>query len=289
MILVEEAVANKAYNLMKPTGQGSGGSASNTIFGIASLGGHPAFSGKVADDDLGRIYVDDARKGGVTFQAPQLKGGVGTGRCMVFVTPDAQRTMIVYLGAANTFGPADIQPDCAKNAQITYLEGYLFDNAPTQEAFRQTARIAHEAGKKVAMTLSDSFCIERHRDAFDAFLRSGVDILFCNEAELSALYKAPTLQESIAVAQKICPLVIATRGAQGVTVASKDGMFDAPATPVLKVIDTTGAGDLFAAGFLFGLTHGKELKECARIGAVAAAEIISHFGSRPQVALKTLI
>lgn len=273
----------------------SGGSAANTMAGIASLGGKPAFLGKVKGDQLGEIFRNDMRAEGVHFGSTPVPdhntqhAGASTGRCIIFVTPDAKRSMNTDLGVSVDFEGEDVNTDILQRSKITYLEGYLFDRPAAKEAFYHAAAIVKAAGKKLAMTLSDTFCVNRHRDEFLAFIESDVDILFGNEEEILALYQTKDLDAALAALRQHTPIAVITRGARGAVIASGDQTYDVPAVPVDHVIDTTGAGDQFAAGVLYGLTHGKSLPEAGHIGAIAASEVISHYGPRPQVPLKQLL
>lgn len=289
MTLIDADRAEKLYARLGPAVEMSGGSAANTAAGIASLGGHPAYMGKVKKDQLGNIFQHDLQTQGVFFATPAANDGLPTGRCLIVVTPDAQRSMNTYLGAAVEFSPDDVEAETIKNSQVTYLEGYLFDKPHAQKAFRQAASLARNHQRKIALTLSDVFCVDRHRQAFLEFIREDVDILFANQNEALALFQTEILENAVADLRQICETVVVTRSEMGALVATKDSAHNLPAVPVEKVIDTTGAGDLYAAGFLFGLTQGKNYTECGRLGAVAAAEIISHYGPRPQKKLKTLI
>ena len=289
MTLVDDARADAIYKLVGPAVEMSGGSAANTANGIASLGGTPAYMGKVKNDAFGKIYQHDLRAQGVHFNTPAATEGPATGRCLILVTPDAQRSMNTYLGTAVEFGEGDIEPDVIQNAQVTYLEGYLFDRPEAKQAFRHAAHIARVAKRKIALTLSDTFCVSRHRDEFLEFIRRDVDILFANENEMLALHGSNNLDAAIAETRKICDLVVTTRSEKGAVITGVNETVTVAAEPVATLVDTTGAGDLYAAGFLFGLTHGRSLAEAGRIGAIAAAEIISHYGPRPQKKLATLI
>ncbi len=304
MTLIDAERAAMLYDMIGPTMQISGGSAANTVAGIASLGGKPAYMGKVKADQLGAIFRHDMHAQGVHFAtspAPEerrkeihevhqdRRAGAPTGRCLILVTPDAQRSMSTYLGAAIEFGPEDIQQDVIRNSQITYLEGYLFDPPGAKKAFHLAAKIAHEAGRQLSLTLSDVFCVERYRAEFIELIKNDIDILFANQNELMALYQTKDLDQAIAKAREQCGLVIATRSEKGAIIAKDTETVEVPAAPVAKVVDTTGAGDLFAAGFLFGLTQGKSLAEAGRLGSIAAAEVISHYGPRPQKKLSSLV
>jgi len=289
MTLIDAERAGMLYDIIGPAIEASGGSAANTVAGTASLGGQPAYMGKVKADQLGAIFRHDLHAQGVHFATPPSNDSAPTGRCLILVTPDAQRSMNTYLGAAVEFGPSDVRADIIKNSQITYLEGYLFDRPEAQSAFRLAAHIVHEAGQKLSLTLSDVFCVNRHRNAFLELVKNEVDILFANENELIALYETKDLDGAIALAREHCEISVTTRSEKGAVIATAKETLNTPAAPVAKLVDTTGAGDLYAAGFLFGLTHGKPIKEAAHIGAIAAAEVISHYGPRPQKKLKELL
>ena len=266
----------------------SGGSAANTIAGLASLGGRGAFLGKVGGDELGRAFRDDITAIGVEYRSPPV-AGPETARCLVFVTPDAERTMLTFLGVSTAFGPDDVDSGLIENAAITYLEGYLFDEERAKAAFVKAAELAHAAGRRVALSLSDPFCVERHRAAFRHLVHGHVDILFANEAEITALYEVEDFDEACRRAAADCPFAALTKGAAGSVVAAGDAVVPVGAAPVGQVVDTTGAGDLYAAGVLFGLTRGYEPELCGRIGAIAAAEVVSHYGARPQTRLADLL
>ncbi|MDR3424575.1 MAG: adenosine kinase [Alphaproteobacteria bacterium] len=266
----------------------SGGSAANTMAGFSSLGGTGAFLGKVGRDRFGAIFTHDLRAQDIDF-ATKPSPDLPSGRCLIFVTPDAQRSMNTTLGAAAEFGPDDVEASVVQNAEITYLEGYLFDKPKAQQAFLYATRLAREAGRKRALTLSDVFCVSRHRKAFLELIAGEIDILFANENEIRELYETQDLQAALHAARAHADIAIVTRGAQGAIIAAGTNTYEVPAYPVAEIVDTTGAGDLFAAGFLYGLTHGKSLPACGHIGAIAAAEVISHFGPRPQKKLRDLI
>ena len=289
MTLVDDAAASALYERAGAAVEmSSGGSAANTLAGFASLGGTAAFLGKVGQDEFGKIFTHDMRAQNVHFATP-VSPDLSTGRCLILVTPDAQRSMNTFLGAATEFGPQDVDAAIIQNSDITYLEGYLFDKPLAQEAFRKAAKIAHDAGRTLALTLSDAFCVMRHRQVFLDLIKNEVDILFANENEMKTLYETEDLTVAMQAARAHTQIAVMTRGAQGVVVASGDNTHEVPAHPVDAVIDTTGAGDLFAAGFLFGVTQGKVLAESARIGTIAAAEVISHYGPRPQKKLSGLV
>jgi sugar/nucleoside kinase (ribokinase family) len=288
MELVDTPRAQALYAAMGPAIEMSGGSAANTMVGVASLGGRAAFIGRVADDELGTVFGHDIRAAGVDFRNKPAVGGEPSGRCLIMVTPDAQRTMNTYLGASAQLGPTDVDHDLVAGAQVLYLEGYLWDEPEAKDAYRLAARTAHEAGNRVAFSLSDPFCVERHRDEFRALVESDVDVLFGNEAEITSLYEVDGFDDALQRVQHQCEIAALTRGARGAVVVSRDEVHVVDAAPVHEVVDTTGAGDLFAAGFLFGLTHGYDLGTAARIGALAASEIISHLGARPATPLAAL-
>ncbi len=289
MMLIDEARAETLYAAMGPGVEISGGSCGNTIAGVASFGGKGAYIGKVRNDQLGTVFAHDLRATGVTFDTRQATEGPATARCLIVVTPDAQRTMNTYLGACTRLGPADIDEQQAAAAAVTYVEGYLWDPPEAKKAVLKAFDAAHAAGRKVSITLSDAFCVDRYRDEFRALVRDKVDILFANEAEIKSLYQVATFEEALAATRKDAKIAALTRSEKGSIIVRGDETHAVPAAPVAKVVDTTGAGDLYAAGFLFGLTHGRPLAECARLGSIAAAEIISHVGARPEKALKDLM
>ena len=289
MQLIDEARAEALYGAMGPATIVSGGSAANTAVGAASLGAKVGFVGKVRDDELGRLFTHDLNAVGVRFDTAPATSGPATARSFILVTPDGERTMNTYLGACQTLGPADLDEATLRSARIVYLEGYLWDPADAKEAFRSAVGIAHGAGNKVALTLSDSFCVDRYRDEFRGLVRDGsVDILFANIHELKSLYQTADEQDAISALQQEGVLGVVTRSAEGALVISRDGIEAVPASPVERVVDTTGAGDLFAAGFLAGLSRGLSSRDCARLGGIAAAEVISHIGARPQADLTQL-
>jgi sugar/nucleoside kinase (ribokinase family) len=289
MALVDADRALTLYAHMGPGTEMSGGSAANTIAGIASLGGKCAYIGKVRDDELGEVFQHDIRAAGVSYKVPLAKDGAPTARCLILVTPDAQRTMSTFLGISNDLGPEDIDAGVVTKAKVTYLEGYLFDPPQAKDAFRKAARLANDAGHKVALTLSDAFCVDRHRDDFLDLLAGSVDILFANEAEITSLYRGDDFDSAARAVRGQCDLAVLTRSEKGSVVIAGDATYEIKAERVDKVVDTTGAGDLYAAGFLYGLTHGYDLPRAGRIGALAAAEIISHVGARPAMSLEALI
>jgi len=288
MTLIDTARAEALYAAMGPAVESSGGSAGNTMAGIASLGGRPAFIGKTRDDLLGQVYRHDMTAIGVGFDTPAAPVGTPTGRCLIMVTPDGQRTMGTLLGISAELGPDDIDPKLIAAAGITYLEGYLFDPPPAQAAFRKAAEIAHRAGRRVALSLSDPFCVDRHRAAFRELVAGQVDILFANEAEICSLYQTEDFDAAAASVRGHVAIAALTRSAAGSIVLSEGLSYTVAAAPVPRVVDTTGAGDLYAAGFLYGLTRGLPLPTCGRLGSLCAAEIISHVGARPEARLSAL-
>ena len=289
MALIDEARATAIYQDMGPATEMSGGSAANTIVGVANLGARAAYVGKVKDDQIGRLYSHDIRAAGVAFGTKPASDGPATGCSYILVTPDGERTMNTYLGAAQDLTPADIDAAEIAASHIVYLEGYLWDPKSAKEAFVKAATIAHGAGRQVALTLSDSFCVDRYRDEFLDLMRKGtVDLIFANEAELHALYQTSDFDTALKQLRDDTKLGVVTRSEKGCVVASKDGVVAAPAFPVDRLVDTTGAGDLFAAGFLFGMVRNAGYENAGRLGALAAAEVIQHIGARPQVSLKQL-
>ena len=289
MALIDEGRAKSIYEAMGPATESSGGSAANTIAGVASFGAKAAFVGKTRDDKLGKVFAHDIRALGVGFDTPHAADGPATACCYIMVTPDGERTMNTYLGAAQNLTPADIDPKQIGDAAITYLEGYLWDPPHAKEAFIKASKAAHDAGRMVALTLSDAFCVGRYRDEFLKLMRDKtVDLIFANEAELKSLYETADFDTAVSVLQKDAKLAVVTRSEKGCVVVGKDGTKAVPAAPVKSVVDTTGAGDLFAAGFLFGLAHGRDHVACGKLGALAAAEVIQHMGARPAVSLKAL-
>ncbi|HXZ21682.1 MAG TPA: adenosine kinase [Pseudolabrys sp.] len=287
MALIDEARAKSIYAAMGPAVESSGGSAANTIVGVASFGARAAFVGKVKDDELGRTFAHDIRAAHVAFDTKPAGGGPSTARCYIMVTPDGERTMNTFLGAAQDLKPADIDEGQVASAAITYLEGYLWDPPLAKEAFVKAAGIAHKAGRRVALTLSDAFCVDRYRGEFLDLIRKGiVDILFANERELHSLYETADFDSAVKALRGEAKLAVVTRSEKGCVVISPAAVETVTAEPVDQVADVTGAGDLFAAGFLVGLTRGKDNRTAARLGALAAAEVIQHVGARPAVSLK---
>jgi sugar/nucleoside kinase (ribokinase family) len=289
MSLIDEKRAEAIYNAMGPVIECSGGSAANTIVGVAMLGGKAAFIGKVKDDELGHTFARDIRASGVAYTTPLAKEGPSTARCYILVTPDGQRTMNTYLGAAQDLSPGDISADEIRSAKVLYLEGYLWDPKQAKEAFVKAAGIAHESGRTVALTLSDAFCVDRYRKEFLQLIRNKtVDLLFANEAELKSLYETGDFDAAVEALRKDAGIAVVTRSEKGAMVVTKDTIDAVPAFPVERVVDTTGAGDLFAAGFLYGFANGMPHTKSLKLGALCAAEIISHIGARPAKNLRDL-
>ena len=289
MALIDEARATAIYQDMGPATEMSGGSAANTIVGVANLGARAAYIGKIRDDQIGRLYAHDIRAAGVAFETKAAADGPATGCSYILVTPDGERTMNTYLGAAQDLMPSDIDAAQIAASSIVYLEGYLWDPKSAKEAFVKAATIAHGAGRQVALTLSDSFCVDRYRGEFLDLMRNGtVDLIFANEAELHSLYQTSDFDTALTQLRSDTKLGVVTRSEKGCVVASKDGVIAVPAFPIDRMVDTTGAGDLFAAGFLFGLVRGAGHEAAGRLGALAAAEVIQHIGARPQTSLKEL-
>ncbi len=288
MMLVDTARSAELYGKMAQAVEASGGSAANTIAGLASFGGRGAFMGKVADDKLGETFARDMRGIGARFENAPLVGGPATAVSMINVTPDAQRTMCTFLGASVEFTDDDVDAAVIEASQIVYLEGYLFDAEAARKAFAKAAALAHGSGRKIALTLSDGFVVDRHRAGLRAFIETQVDILFANETELTALFETDSFEAAIDALQYKVKVAAVTRGADGSTIIANGERIDVPAVPVAQVVDTTGAGDQYAAGFLYGLSKGLPYHACGELGSIAAAEVISHYGPRPQVALKDL-
>src|ERR1700738_1999796 len=289
MALIDEVRAISIYQSMGPATEMSGGSAANTIVGVANLGARAAYVGKVRDDRIGRLYTHDIRAAGVAFETRPALDGPATGCSYILVTPDGERTMNTYHGAGRECTSADIDSAQIAASSIIYLEGYLWDPKSAKEAFVKASTIAHDAGRQVALTLSDSFCVDRYRGEFLDLMRGGtVDLVFANEAELRQLYQTPDFDTALKQLRGDTKLGVVTRSEKGCVVASKDGVSAVPAFPIERMVDTTGAGDLFAAGFLFGLVRNAGDENAGRLGALAAAEVIQHIGARPQVSLKEL-
>jgi sugar/nucleoside kinase (ribokinase family) len=289
MTLVDEARALELYKAMGASTIASGGSAANTIAGVGSFGLATAFIGKVKGDESGLAFTHDIRAQKTHFETPHATDGPATARCLVLVTPDGERTMNTYLGACQNLTPADVDEATVKNARITYLEGYLWDPPEAKKAFVKAAEIAHAAGRQVALTLSDAFCVDRYRAEFLELIRNKtVDIVFANQHELRALYETSDFDSAVAALRNEDILAAVTRSEQGSLVVTREETLAVPAYPIDKLVDTTGAGDLYAAGFLAGLSRDAELKDCARLGALAASEIIQHYGARPLANLADL-
>lgn len=291
MALIDADAADKLYGEMGSGVECSGGSAANTIAGLASLGGRGAFIGKVRDDELGKVFHHDIEAIGVHFPTTAATDGAPTARCLIHVSPDAERTMNTFLGACVELGPNDVDADVVRASSVTYLEGYLWDKEDAKAAFVTAAELAHEAGREVSLSLSDPFCVGRHRDSFLALVEGHVDILFANEEEILALYQVETFDEALQHVRGHCKVAALTRGEKGSVVINGDEVHVVDCDPVDNVADTTGAGDAYAAGFLYGYTngHADDLAHCARLGGIAAAEIISHFGARPQTPLNEVV
>ncbi len=290
MTLVDTDRARELYDAMGPAREISGGSAANTLAGLAALGARCAFIGQVADDQLGEVFAHDVRAGGIAFDTATRAGDPPTGRCLIFVTPDGQRTMNTFLGASQFLPAAALDEATIAAASVLYLEGYLWDPEEPRSAMRRAIAAARNAGRKVAFTLSDAFVISRHGDDFRALVDAGeIDILFANEHELSALTGIEDFHAGLEHLAVKVPIVVVTRSENGAHAASGAERAHVPAEPIAKVVDTTGAGDLFAAGFLFGHVRGRPLAECLTLGAICAAEIISHYGARPEANLAELV
>lgn len=286
MTLIDEERAETVYGSMGPGVEISGGSGANTMVGVAALGGQAGFIGKVRDDELGGIFAHDIRAAGVAYATPPAGSGPATGRCLILVTPDGERTMNTYLGAAQDLGPADVDEAAVAAATVTYLEGYLWDPPAAKEAFLKASGIAHKAGRTVSLTLSDAFCVGRYRAEFLDLMRTGVvDLVFANEAELMSLYETD-FDAALAQLRADAKRAVVTRSEKGALSVTADELVSVPAFPVAKVVDTTGAGDLFAAGYLHGFSRGFDAEDCLKLGALCAAEIISHIGARPERKLK---
>ena len=289
MTLIDADAATSLYAKMGPAVEISGGSAANTAAGVASLGGRAAFIGKVCNDQLGEVFGHDIRAVGVDFATPPILGAPPTARSLILVTPDGHRTMNTMLGACVELGPEDIDPAVVEGAEITYLEGYLWDKPTAKDAFLKAAAIAHAAGRRVSLTLSDPFCVDRHRESFRTLVAGHIDILFGNEHELEALYETDSLEVALEYVRGECDIIAITRSEAGSLVLQGEATHEVPAEPIAELVDSTGAGDLYAAGFLFGLTAGRSPADCGRLGSIAAAEVISHIGARPEVPLADLI
>jgi sugar/nucleoside kinase (ribokinase family) len=288
MTLIDAERALELHGALGSAIEMSGGSAANTMTGVASFGGRAAYIGKVAADPLGEAFGHDLHAVGVAFPNRPAPAELPTGRCLIVVTPDGERTMNTFLGVSSLLTPQDVSTEVVAAGRVLYMEGYLYDRAEAKAAFRKAAGVAHRAGHKVSLTLSDSFCVDRHRDDFLALVRDEVDILFANRDELCALYEVDDFEVAVAAVRGHCEIAAVTIGADGSLVITSDDILHVKAEPVADVVDTTGAGDLYAAGFLYGLTQDQSLHECARLGSIAAAEVISHVGARPLVSLRRL-
>ncbi|MCZ6890956.1 MAG: adenosine kinase [Chloroflexi bacterium] len=288
MILIEAEQAAGIHQAMGPGVEMSGGSVGNTMAGIASLGGTGSYIGKVHKDRLGMIFHQDLQSLGITFSTKPAIASAPTARCLIIVTPDGQRSMATYLGACVELGPEDIDAATIRDHRVTYLEGYLWDAPRAKEAMIKAAQLARDGGRQVALTLSDHLCVDRHRESFRDLILNHVDILFANEQEIISLYQAESVHAALELGRGDCELLVVTRSAEGSLIASGDMVHQVNAVPVERVVDTTGAGDLYAAGFLFGITHGYDPAASGRIGAIAAGEIISHIGARPETDLREL-
>lgn len=287
--LINESEAIKLYDAMPPSIETSGGSTANTLAGFASFGGNGAFIGKVSDDLLGTVFRHDLRAQGIYYGTEPLAIGPATGRCLILITPDAERTMFACTGAAEELSPDDIEPDVVASGRITYLEGYSFESPRSKRAFYRAAEISHGAGHRIALTLSDPFCVDRHRHDFIQLVQNHVDILFANEEEIKSLFMTQTLEDAASAVSEHCSIAILTRGEHGALIISEGKQTFIPTAPVSKVVDTTGAGDQFAAGFLYGLSQDMPVDVCGRLGAMAAAEVISHVGGRPETPFRNLL
>jgi sugar/nucleoside kinase (ribokinase family) len=288
MTMVDAARSDEIYAQLGPAQETSGGSAANTTVGVASFGGKSAFIGRIADDAFGKVFAHDLRAAGVEFDVAPATDGSPTGRCLVIVAADAERTMCTYLGAGAEIDVQDVDADRIAGAAVTYLEGYLWDGPEAKDAIRRAADLAQAAGRKVAFTLSDPFCVERHRDEFRELASSSIDVLFANEDEITMLYEVDAFDDAARLVARDCQIAALTRGAKGSVVISGNERHEISAVPVERLVDTTGAGDVYAAGFLYGLTHGHDLVMCGKLGSLGAAEVISHLGPRPEVPLAEL-
>ena len=288
MTLIDAAAAERLYGVMGPGRETSGGSAANTVAYVAALGGRAAYIGKVADDQLGDVFEHDIRAIGVTYDTPRLTEGLSTARCLIFVTPDAQRTMNTFLGATTQLGPEDVNMEYITGSKVVYLEGYLWDQPRAKKAMRDAAIKAHEAGVKVSLTLSDAFCVDRFRDEFLELAEHHVDILFANESEILSLYQVESFDDAVARVREHCDIAALTRSEKGSVVVHSGAVHVIEAEKGVRVVDTTGAGDAYAAGFLYAFTQGHDLPTCGRLAGVMAAEVISHYGARPETDVRAL-
>lgn len=289
MALIGEHEAVTLYDKMGPAVEVSGGSAANTVAALASLGGKAGYIGKIAADQLGMVFRHDIKAAGVVYDTEPLKDAEPTARCMVLITPDAERTMCTYLGASPFLNAEDVNAEMISGAQVTYMEGYLFDREEAKKAFRAAAEIARKAGRKVSLSLSDRFCVERHKDDFLDLIENHIDILFANEDEITALYATDDFDKAVEYVRGHCEIACLTRSEKGSVIVTGDSLFKIPAMPIEELVDTTGAGDFYAAGFLYGFTQGLSIEEAGRIGAIAASEVIQHVGARPRIDLSQLV
>ena len=289
MALVDEQQAERLYASVGPGLETSGGSAANTLAGIAQLGGRAAFIGRVRDDQLGSIFAHDIRSVGAHFDTPAASNGPSTARCLILVTPDAQRTMCTYLGASVGLDPSDLNLDLVAQAKVLYLEGYLWDSDDAKRAFIAAAEVARANGAQVALSLSDAFCVERHRDSFQELVDGHVDILFANEMEITSLYKANSFEAAVEQVRGRCSIAALTRSEQGSLILSGSATHQVEPFKLGPLVDTTGAGDLYAAGFLYGHTQGRSLEECGRLGSLCAGQVVTQLGPRPQADLPQLV
>ncbi len=287
-VMVDLERVEAVYADLPPAQEISGGSAANTVAGLASFGARTGFIARVRDDQLGKVFTHDLRSLGVHFEVPPATDGPATGRCLIVVTPDAQRTQCTYLGASSHLGPEAVDPDLVARAQVTYLEGYLWDQPDAKDAIRRATSVARAAGRRVAFTLSDPFCVDRHRTEFRQIVENDADVVFANELEICSLYEVDEFDDALDRVRRHCEIAALTRSELGSVVVGPDGIVEVPAAPVEQVVDTTGAGDQYAAGFLYGLTEGHDLETCGRLASLAAAEVISHLGARPEVSLAEL-
>jgi len=289
MTLIETERAEELYGALSHRTEASGGSAANTLAGVASFGGRAAFIGLVRDDLLGAVFAHDMASLGVHFGRLRATEGPPTGRCIIVITPDAERTLNTYLGASSNLAPEHLDLDLIASSAVTFLEGYLFDRPEAKEAYRVATEAAHAAGRKVALTLSDGFCVDRHRDDFQQLVKGGVDIVVGNADEIMRLYQVDTFDQALASVRGSCEIACLTRGAEGSVVVTDDEVIEVKAHPVDRLVDTTGAGDLYAAGFLYGYTDGRALEECGRLGSMAASAVLGHIGARPGLSLDQLL
>ena len=289
MALIDASRAEALYNSMSEVIAISGGSAANTIAGLSELGGKGGFIGRVRDDELGRTFIEDLKSLSVEYTNIPASNGPPTGRCLIIVTPDAERTLNTYLGAGADLEPNDIDEDLIRSARITYLEGYLWDRPNAKQAFNKASEVAHNSNGKIAFSLSDSFCVDRWRQEFHSLIEQDIDILFANEDEIKSLYQVNEFDNAVNLIKNSCEIVVLTRAEKGSVIISGTDIFEISAEQVPRVVDTTGAGDLFAAGFLYGLSRSLDLHACGRLGGVVAAEIISHIGARPETSLSELV